>query len=111
MKICFSNRYRLHAKLIIDEVIKIFGTATKYKEIAWGRELNAKEVLTICDDYIKKYKIDVNVFFGKSLVTTMSNNGLSLVSKSNYYREIRLISLLDHEIGTHFLRKHNEKNQ
>jgi hypothetical protein len=30
---------------VVDEVIKIFGTANKYKEIAWGRELNAKEVL------------------------------------------------------------------
>ena len=107
MKICFSNRYRLHAKLVIDEVIKIFGSATKYKEVAWGRELNAKEVLQICDDYIKKHKIDVNVFFGKSLVTTMSNNGLSLVGKSGYYREVRLISLLDHEIGTHHLRSEN----
>ena len=93
--------------MIIDEVIKQFGSATKYKEVVWGRELNAKEVLKICDDYINKYKIDVNVFFGKSLVTTMSNNGLSLVGRSNYYRDIRLISLLDHEIGTHHLRSEN----
>ena len=27
------------------------------------------------------------------------------------YRQGRMIGVLDHEIGTHFLRKHNEKNQ
>lgn len=27
------------------------------------------------------------------------------------YREGRMLGVLDHEIGTHFLRKHNEKNQ
>ena len=66
-------------------------------------------MLQICESYIQKYKIDVNVFFGKSLVTTMSNNGLSLVGKSNYYRELRLKSLLDHEIGTHHLRSENQR--
>lgn len=33
--------------------------------------------------------------------------GLSLVAKPNYYRDIRLISLLDHEIGTHHMRMVN----
>lgn len=110
MKVCFSNRYKQHARIIIDEVIRLFGSATRYKEVTWGRELSAKEVLSICDDYVRKNQIDVNVYFGKSLVTTMSNNGLSLVSKPNYYRELRLISLLDHEIGTHHLRAENQRN-
>jgi len=26
------------------------------------------------------------------------------------YREGRILGVLDHEIGTHFLRKHNERN-
>jgi hypothetical protein len=42
MKIVFSNRYKVHAKLVIDEVIKIFGSANRYKEVVWGNELNAK---------------------------------------------------------------------
>ena len=48
MQIVFSNKYKIHAKCVIDEVIKLFGSATKYKEITWGREISAKEVLEIC---------------------------------------------------------------
>jgi hypothetical protein len=57
-----------------------------------------------------KYNLKVRYYFGKSLVTTMSSNGLSLVGTPNYYRNLRLVSLLDHEIGTHYLRSQNNKN-
>lgn len=40
----------------------------------------------------------------------MSGNGLSLVAKPRYYRELRFQSLLDHEIGTHYLRSENNRN-
>lgn len=40
----------------------------------------------------------------------MSGGGLSLVGKNKYYRDIRLKSLLDHEIGTHHLRSVNHRN-
>ena len=46
----------------------------------------------------------MDVVFGKTLVTTMSGCVLCLVSTPNYYREIRFRSLLDHEIGTHYIR-------
>ena len=108
MSTVFSNRYKIHAKCIIDEVIKLFGSATKYRENVWGREISGKEALDICNNYIGKNKIKVKVFFGKSLVTTMSSNGLSLVGRPGYYRDLRLISLLDHEIGTHHLRCLNQ---
>jgi hypothetical protein len=40
----------------------------------------------------------------------MSGKGLSLVGKPKYYRDIRLRSLLDHEIGTHYIRSLNQNN-
>jgi len=40
----------------------------------------------------------------------MSGSGLSLVGKPNYYRDLRLKSLLDHEIGTHYIRSLNQRN-
>jgi len=40
----------------------------------------------------------------------MAAKGLSLVGTPNYYRDVRLISLLDHEIGTHCLRGRNQSN-
>jgi len=64
----------------------------------------------ICDQYLEKNELDVAVYFGNSLVTTMSGKGLSLVSKQKYYRDLRLKSLLDHEIGTHYIRSRNQKN-
>jgi hypothetical protein len=64
----------------------------------------------ICEQYMDKYKLDVNFTFGKTLVTTMSGNCLCLVNKPNYYRDLRFKSLLDHELGTHFLRGENHRN-
>lgn len=104
MKIVFSTKYRSYAKTIIDEVIKIFGSPTGYKEQVWGKEINREEVMKICERYMQGTKLYVDVYFGKSLVTTMSGNGLSLVGTPNYYREVRFRSLLDHEIGTHYIR-------
>jgi len=107
MKVVFSNRYKLHAKIVIDEVIKHHGSASGYKEQAWGEPCEADQVIKIVEQYLNKFKLDVNFFFGKSLVTTMSGSGLSLVKAPRYYRDIRLKSLLDHEIGTHHLRSEN----
>lgn len=39
----------------------------------------------------------------------MSGHNLSLVGTPNYYREIRFKSLLDHEIGTHYIRNQNHQ--
>ena len=40
----------------------------------------------------------------------MCGNTLSLVGAPGYYREIRLRSLLDHEVGTHYIRGKNQAN-
>jgi len=104
MRVVYSNKYKNQAKYVIDEVIKLYGNASKYKEEAWGVDITKDEVIDICEKYIEQNKVDVNVFFGNSLVTTMSGNGLSLVGTQNYYRDLRIKSLLDHEIGTHYVR-------
>ena len=65
---------------------------------------NKKEIMEIVNSYMKINNLNVKVFFGNSLVTTMGSNGLCLVGTPNYYREIRFRSLLDHEIGTHYIR-------
>jgi len=106
----FSTKYRSYAKTIIDEVIKIFGSPTGYKEQVWGKEINREEVMKIAERYMQGTKLYVDVYFGKSLVTTMSGNGLSLVGTPNYYREVRFRSLLDHEIGTHYIRSQNHQS-
>ena len=39
----------------------------------------------------------------------MSGNTLFLVGTPGYYRDVRFKSLLDHEIGTHYIRSQNHK--
>ena len=110
MRVVYSCRYKQHAKAVIDEVIRRFGSANRYKEETWGKPLEENEVLAIVRSYLDQNKLNVKFFFGKSLVTTMSSSGLSLVGKKHYYRDLRLKSLLDHEIGTHYVRSLNHKN-
>jgi hypothetical protein len=93
----------------MDEVLRIYGSCNKYKDEVWGKDLAKEEVMDICEKYLEENKIDVHVYFGNSLVTTMSGNGLSLVGTNNYYKELRIKSLLDHEIGTHYARSHNHR--
>jgi hypothetical protein len=72
MKVVFSNRYKQHAKIVIDEVIKVHGSAQGYKETAWGNEIEPDQVVKITEQYLDRFKLDVHFYFGKSLVTTMS---------------------------------------
>ena len=104
MKVVFSTKYRNYAKAVVEEVIKLFGSPQVYKEQIWGKEINKEEIMEIVNKYMKINRLSVDVFFGTSLVTTMTGNGLSLVGTPNYYREVRFKSLLDHEIGTHYIR-------
>ena len=104
MKVVFSTKYRNYAKAVVEEVIKVFGSPQVYKEQIWGKELEKEEIMDIVNKYMKINRLSVDVYFGQSLVTTMTGNGLSLVGTPGYYREIRFKSLLDHEIGTHYIR-------
>ena len=40
MRVVYSTRYKHLAKQVIDEVIKVHGSCQKYKEEAWGKEIN-----------------------------------------------------------------------
>lgn len=110
MKVVFSTKYRNYAKAVVEEVIKVFGSPQAYKEQTWGKELDKEEIMEIVNKYMKINRLSVDVYFGQTLVTTMTGNGLSLVGTPNYYREIRFKSLLDHEIGTHYIRSQNQRN-
>ena len=109
MKIVFSTKYRSYAKAVVEEIIKEYGTAVGYKEQVFGKEINKEEIMEIANKYMNINSLNVEVFFGQSLVTTMTGNGLCLVGTPNYYRDIRFKSLLDHEIGTHYIRSCNQR--
>ena len=52
MRVVYSSRYKIHAKAVIDEVIRKFGSATKYKEECWGKPLEEAEVLALVKSYL-----------------------------------------------------------
>ena len=54
MRVVYSVKYKLQAKSVIDEVIRIFGSAENYKKEVWGREITKEEVVKICDRYLEK---------------------------------------------------------
>lgn len=95
---------------MIDEVIKIFGSGENYKKEVWGKQLNKDDCIIICNQYLERNNLNVNVYFSNNLVTSMTGRGLALISKPYYYRDIWLKSLLDHEIGTHYIRSVNHRN-
>lgn len=40
MRVVYSTKYKQQAKQVIDETLKIYGSCQKYKEEAWGKEIN-----------------------------------------------------------------------
>lgn len=65
MKIVFSTKYRNYAKAVVEEVIKVFGSAQAYKEQTWGKELTTKdEIMEIVNKYMKINRLAVDVYFG-----------------------------------------------
>lgn len=65
MKIVFSTKYRNYAKAVVEEVIKVFGSAQVYKEQIWGKELTTKdEIMEIVNKYMKINRLAVDVYFG-----------------------------------------------
>ena len=53
MQIVYSNKYRQQAKAVMDEVIRIFGSAENYKKEVWGREMSKDEVFKMCHEYLE----------------------------------------------------------
>jgi hypothetical protein len=105
----YSEEYAGLAERILLEILQEYGSAEGYKAAVWGRQIAPDEAMNRAVAYTRQHNIRAQVFFGTSLVTTMGSKGLSLVSAPGYYRDVRLDSLLDHELSVHFLRSKNNR--
>ena len=105
----YTDHYADRAEAILEETMRLYGTAASYKAIVWGEVVSPEEAMTRAEAYAQLNNIQTNIEFGKSLVTTMGKNSLNLVKKTGYYRDIRLDSLLDHELSVHYIRSKNHK--
>jgi hypothetical protein len=103
---------------ILESFLADFGTETKYLE-SEGAIVSQEDTEKIVMEYLEKMDIvdRIEINFTKTMVaaTSVTHDPKTFKSKLNIrqpveYREGRILGVLDHEIGTHFVRKHNERN-
>ena len=105
------------ARKVVEGIHADYGTEDHYCNTVWGRLLEAKEVDCACESYLAQNQLQGKVLFewNPNVLVTMCGvpkegpGKVRLVTRPNYYRETRLASLLDHEVGTHFIRSYNHK--
>jgi hypothetical protein len=105
----YTDLYAERAEAILEETMRQYGTAASYKAMVWGEVISPEDAMARAEEYARINNIQTNIEFGKSLVTTMGKDSLNLVKKPGYYRDIRLDSLLDHELSVHYIRSKNHK--
>jgi hypothetical protein len=103
----FTDLYADRAEAVLEATMRMYGNAESYKARVWGEVLTPDDALARAENYAQENNIQTNIEFGTSLVTTMGKDSLNLVKKPGYYRDIRLDSLLDHELSVHYIRSKN----
>ncbi len=109
-----ADQYLVAAKQIIDAVIHRWGQEEKYLDETGGRFLSQEEVRTRVLAYLKDNGLADEVivqFSSKQIARTMMDRNVFSVQLPVRYREFDLPSVLDHEVGTHYLRRINEQQQ
>ena len=115
---CFLNdEFEQQSLMVVRGIREEYGSEEAYCTAVWGRQLDTTEVDCACEGYLAANRLQGKVLFewNPNVLVTMcgvpkSGPGkVRLVTRPNYYREIRLASLLDHEVGTHFIRSYNHK--
>ena len=112
-----TAEYETQARMVAEGIQKDYGCEENYCNAVWGRLLAREEVDCSCEAYLEQNRLRGKVLFewNPNVLVTMCGvpkegpGKVRLVTRPNYYRETRLASLLDHEVGTHFVRSHNHK--
>ena len=105
---------------ILDSVNQTYGCDTNYYELDGGSIITQEETQNFFKRYIEDLEIQelISFEFSENTVAPTScihNNseGSSkvIIGLPIVYRKNNIIGVLNHEIGTHFLRKYNDKFQ
>ncbi|CAD8186550.1 unnamed protein product [Paramecium octaurelia] len=114
------RKYEEIALKIIDQCIKEFGSDLKYAEQEGGKLLSIEETEHFFNDYIHKLGVQdlISYEFQDHTVAPTSvvhnpTDGKSkvIIGLPINYRINRIEGVLNHEIGTHFIRKINDRQQ
>jgi hypothetical protein len=107
------------AKIIMESLLREYGTESRYLEETGGDLLTKDETQEIFTSYIRSLGLEnhINLAFAENTVSptaiTHDHKGKStiIIGLPIEYRRKRIQGVLDHEIGTHFLRKFNDSYQ
>ena len=109
------------AKKILDKMIKIYGSAKNYFETDGGRLMGSSETRNCFDMYVEGLEIEnkLELIFkentvARSCMTDKKDEEGQLVGRffSAFpisYRVNNIEGVFHHEIGTHYIRKHNNQ--
>jgi hypothetical protein len=107
------------ATRILDAFLQHYGSETEYL-ISEGKILTQEETEKYFMDYLEQLgvtdQVILNFCENKVAPTSVTHDPKGGKSKINIglpieYREGRIMGVLHHEIGTHYLRKYNERLQ
>lgn len=108
------------AKKILDQVLSVYGSENEWNLKDGGEKLTQEETATFFQNYIANLGMSDQVTFEFAENTVASTScvhsnteGLSkvIIGLPIQYRRNRIMGVLNHEIGTHFIRKYNDKFQ
>ena len=106
-----SDEYLDRALKILDLVSQDYKDERDYHEKVWGPKVEFQEADKMIRDYAAqnpKLENALNIKWSMdAFVTNCSGSTVTFIKRKGYYRRQRLVSLLDHEIGTHWTRTHN----
>jgi hypothetical protein len=114
-----SEEFMDIAKAIMNSFLDTFGSESSYLETE-GDKVSQEETETIFTSYIEQLGFEdwLLITFNRKQVapTSCTHDPKSGKSKINVripceYRRGRIMGVLDHEVGTHFLRRFNERFQ
>ena len=105
---------------ILDNCLREYGSDSVFLEGEYGRIITKEETEKEFSNYIRKLGVEdiLTYEFSESTVAETyvkhekgSDKSVVCIGLPIQYREGRIIGVLDHEIGTHFIRRYNNKFQ
>jgi len=103
---------------ILTNCLDIYNSETNYLDEDGGRIITQEETESFFKNYLEELGLldQVSLNFSENFVAPTSVTHFGKKSKINIalpieYREKRIIGVLHHEIGTHFIRKYNDRLQ
>ena len=107
------------AKGILDDFINEYGSESRYIKLTEGELLTKEDTKQIFTEYIRSLGLEnnINLAFVENTVSptaiTHDSKGKStiIIGLPIEYRRNRIQGVLDHEIGTHYIRKYNDSFQ